>query len=76
MEYALDIKTVLDAGDHKISLDTIDNILKEEGFARLPRRTHGERHQLQMPNITPQKTSKIELDDEKFGSCEIPGPFG
>lgn len=38
-----DIKSVLDADQCVVSLDTIDRILKSEGFAPLPKRTRQQR---------------------------------
>ena len=45
----LDIKTILDAKTTILSLDTIDNILKGEGFAPLPKRTRVERLSVEIP---------------------------
>src|SRR5579872_6352919 len=42
--YAItDIRAALDANGTSLSLDTINIILKKEGFASLPKRTHQER---------------------------------
>ena len=42
----LDIKSILDAKNIDISLNQIDNILKADGFARLPRRTKDEKNRI------------------------------
>jgi hypothetical protein len=42
--YAItDIRATLNAKGLMLSLDTINTILKQEGFASLPKRTHQER---------------------------------
>jgi hypothetical protein len=56
--YAItDIRVALHAKNHTLSLDTINTILKKEGFASLPKRTHQERIDIQLPQkITPPKS--------------------
>ena len=44
-----DIKAILNAQNISISFDTIDKILKSEGFAPLPKRTRQERLNAQLP---------------------------
>ena len=46
-----DIKVVLDAEKRTVSLDTIDKILKSNGFAPLPRRTRKQRLEISPPGI-------------------------
>lgn len=43
------IRVILEADGHRISLDTINNILKSEGFAPLPKRTRQERLEAKIP---------------------------
>ncbi len=48
--YAItDIKSVLEAEGKNISLETVDNILKAEGFAPLPKRTRRQRLAVRLP---------------------------
>lgn len=70
----IDIKTILEAQGTKISLDSIDTILKEEGFSRLSRRTRDEKSQLSIPNfIAAPETCSINLKEhEEFTT----GKFG
>src|SRR3990167_466786 len=64
--YAItDIRAALHAKDHGLSLDTINTILKQEGFASLPKRTHQERVAIQLPKkITPPKSIPWKCVDE------------
>jgi hypothetical protein len=60
-----DIKTALHADAQSLSLDTIDKILKEEGFAPLVKRTHQERLAIQNPSlcIAPKSTALLPNND-------------
>lgn len=65
----IDIKSILESRGDKISHDAINNLLKEEGFARLPRRTYAEKTHLTMPNkIHPSKTTQLTLKNEEFST--------
>ena len=44
-----DIKTILDSLKNPLALATINNILKDQGFAPLPRRTRKERYAITIP---------------------------
>jgi hypothetical protein len=70
----VDIKTILDAKGNKISLDTIDSLLKSEGFERLQRRTREEKSKLVLPkSITSPETISIDPEmNEEFTT----GKFG
>ena len=71
-----DIKVFLDSKDIKVSLDTIDKILKSEGFAPLPKRTRMERLAVSIPDkIEAPKSVPIELGDEKFSTECGAGPL-
>ncbi len=67
-----DIKTVLEAKGQTLSLETIDNILKDQGFAPLQRRTRKERNSIAIPKkIQPpvcQPLSESEKADDEFSS--------
>lgn len=64
-----DIKTTLEAKATKLSLETIDNILKDEGFAPLPRRTRKERNSIMIPEkIEAPICQQLEIKDEEFCS--------
>lgn len=72
----LDIKAILEAEGNKISVNTVDNILKTEGFAPLPKRTRSERINAALPSIlrAPQSES-FELIDEDFITDYAAGPL-
>ncbi len=73
-----DIKAVLDAKGQNLSLETIDNILKDQGFAPLPRRTRKERNSIAIPKkiqppicqpiFLPGVAGMKEMVDEEFAS--------
>lgn len=70
----VDIKAVLNAKGTKVSFDTINTLLKDEGFVRLQRRTREEKSKLLLPNsITVPETTKVDL---KEGDEFITGKFG
>lgn len=64
-----DIKGILESKDKRISLDTIDQILKSQGFAPLPKRTHQERITVKVPAKTkaPESTT-LEIQNEEFST--------
>lgn len=67
-----DIAEILEKGGHSLSHTAIAEILKEEGFARLPKRTLQQRNHLRRNNVTPpvasvsllgsQATKQIQTD--------------
>jgi hypothetical protein len=64
-----DIKAILESKDKKISLETIDQILKSQGFAPLPKRTHKERTSVRIPEkIKPPESVPFEIRDEEFST--------
>ena len=68
-----DIKTVLDAMEQSLSLETIDNILKDQGFAPLPRRTRKERNSMAIPQkiqppICQPLSEVIEMAEDEFST--------
>lgn len=72
----VDIKSILDAKGNKISLNTIDQILKTEGFAPLPKRTRNERNCIILPSkIKAPKTETLEFRDEEFITEFSAGPL-
>lgn len=73
--YAItDIRVALHAKGHTLSLDTIHAVLKQEGFASLPKRTHQERVATQLPHkITPPKSVAWERKDELFSTERAAG---
>jgi transposase len=71
-----DIKANLHADKQSISLDTIDKILKQEGFSPLPKRTRAERLATQVPQlIKAPKSLTLVLDDEIFTTEINAGPL-
>jgi len=72
----LDIKAALDAKERFVSPDTIDKILKKEGFERLPRRTRFERISTILPEkIKAPATQTITLEDQSFLTEKGAGPL-
>lgn len=72
----LDIKVALDAQEKKISLNTIDQILKSEGFAPLPKRTRKERQSISMPSVFEAPRSvALEITTEEFTTEIGAGPL-
>ncbi len=64
-----DIKAILESKDQKLSLETIDNILKEQGFAPLPRRTRKERNSILLPaKMKAPPAQPLEIIDEEFST--------
>jgi hypothetical protein len=65
-----EIKTILDSKGYKICEKTIHNILKEEGFSKLPRRTKANKSQLQIPQIPAEKSISLKFEQaEEFKSA-------
>jgi transposase len=66
----LDIKSSLEGCGIRLSHDTIYEVIKNEGFSRLPRRSYQEKSHLPVPKkIQPPRSSQLFLEDEKFSTC-------
>ena len=63
-----EIKTVLDAKGYKVSEKYVYLVLKNAGFARLPRRSKQVRKQGEVPKIKAEKSVTIEITSERFSS--------
>jgi transposase len=63
-----DIESVANARGHRISYGYIYKVLKEEGFARLPRRSVCEKKNLELPLLRAPVSEGLKLRDEKFHS--------
>ena len=63
-----DIKVALDAGGISVSEKTIYNIIRRNGFARLPRRTKSERQNIEAPLIKAEKTRSLSFEKQSFKS--------
>ena len=60
-----DIRMALSTQNISVGLNTIDQILKDEGFSPLPRRTHLERHTIISPQkFSPPKCQALTGQDE------------
>ncbi|MCP4401460.1 MAG: hypothetical protein GY801_29700 [bacterium] len=71
-----DIRRLLSAQDISIGLNTIDQILKDEGFSPLPRRTCRERNAIVPPEkLTPPKCQAITRANETFYTEHGAGPL-
>ena len=72
----LDIKSLLAAEGIVLSLDTIDKILKAEGFAPLPKRTRLDRLRVQLPDtLQAPECVSLQLMDEEFTTEKGAGPL-
>jgi len=72
----VDIKAKLDSLGFQCSLDSIDRILKSEGFEPLPRRTRLEREGAVIPEKVPTpRSSMIQLEDERFTTLKGSSPL-
>jgi hypothetical protein len=60
-----EIKAVMDSKGISISEKTIYNILRKEGFPRLPRRTKLEKADLKPPKIAAEKSIMLEFDEKE-----------
>ena len=72
-----EIKEILSTDDIKTSLQTINRILDDEGFAKLPRRTKKELGFTKKNTLLPPKATAldlIELDSYKF-ECQVGGIY-
>jgi len=64
-----EIKAILDGKEFDVSEKTIYNIIKREGFSRLPRRTRLAKQELKLPETTQAtKSHKLSFTPEKFKS--------
>ncbi|MDR0604544.1 MAG: transposase [Bacteroidales bacterium] len=54
--------------DYTISYGYVYRLLKDEGFARLPRRSAPEKKKLELPAIKAPVSRKLKVKDEKFHS--------
>lgn len=61
-----DIKVSLDAVGYKVSENTIFLMLKNEGFARLPKRSKQEKRNLETVKIKAEKTTVLSHKSENF----------
>lgn len=75
--YAItDIKAALETKAQAPSLETIDRILKAEGFAPLPKRTRQQRLAVMPPaTLTPPRSQTLTLTDETFTTTMAAGPL-
>lgn len=63
-----EIKSILDSKGFDISEKMIYNIIKKEGFSRLPRRTKLAKQELKLPKIQADKSCQLSFVPEKFKS--------
>jgi len=71
-----DIKVVLDTEERTVSLDTIDKILKSDGFAPLPKRTRKERLSVLSPKkFQAPKSMALEPANQEFSTETGAGPL-
>jgi len=72
-----DIYNQLLSDNIKISLRTVERILEDEGFSKLPRRTNKERGLTKKKSIIPERSHQLvsyELKNQKF-HCKNSGIF-
>jgi hypothetical protein len=71
-----DIKATMHADNINLSLDTIDKILKAEGFAPLPKRTREERRMIALPpKLQAPRAMSLKVQDETFTTEQGAGPL-
>ncbi len=72
-----DIRITLESEGYIVSLEAIDDILKAEGFAPLPRRTRQERLEIKIPSqiIRSPQSSSFEMVDKTFFTERGAGPL-
>ncbi len=63
-----EIKSILDGKGLHISERNIYNIIKQEGFSRLPRRTKLVKKELKLPKIKAEKSMLLSFSPEEFKS--------
>lgn len=63
-----EIKSIIDGKGYDISERNIYNIIKREGFSRLPRRTKLVKQELKFPRIKAEKSYQLSFSPEKFKS--------
>jgi transposase len=63
-----EIKSILDSKGYDMSERNIYNIIKQEGFSRLPRRTKLVKQELKLPKIKAEKSCQLSFSPEKFKS--------
>ena len=63
-----EIKAIIDSKGFNISERTIYDIVKREGFSRLPRRTKLVKQELRLPKIQADKSYQLSFAPEKFKS--------
>lgn len=64
-----DIKVTLDGKGYKLSEKSIYNIISEDGFSRLPRRTKVVKQQMEVPRLEALKSKALQFDEEDFKSA-------
>jgi hypothetical protein len=63
-----EIVGIANSKSHNISYTFVYNVLRKEGFARLPRRSMVEKKQLSLPPVTAPETESLTWELEKFHS--------
>ena len=63
-----DIVTIANSHNYSISYGYVYQLLKREGFAKLPRRRKVEKKNLTPPEITPSVSERIDFDEERFST--------
>lgn len=70
----VDIKSALESQGQQASYGTINNLLRKEGFTRLPRRTYTEKRKTPIPpKIFPLRTCQLELEPEMVSTGKSGG---
>jgi len=63
-----DIVGMINAMEFNVSYGYVHNLLKREGFGKLPRRAREDKHHLAAPKITAPVSKPLELADQHFMS--------
>lgn len=72
-----EIQEILETDGYHCSVGTINNILREDGFARLPRRTLNEKGLTSRGTLVPPASAALDFDDLSDHSfeCQVGGIF-
>ena len=63
-----EIVTAANSKSYRISYNYVYRVLREDGFARLPRRDHTEKRQVELPKIKAPEAAPLDWETEKFQS--------
>ena len=69
-----DIRDILEDAGTPVSIQTIDRIVRDEGFTKLPRRTVHERGITKRNTLLPEKSQQLDFKPDRF-DCQVAGIY-